>query len=346
MKAVLAGAAGVGKSTLFNALTESTAKGGRTGASVGTVLLPDRRIDQLVELYEPRKITPIEYQIVDPGMSTRASKGSGLPEIYREAGLLVLVIGAFAGPLADGTDEVVSELCGFDDDLILHDLAQVERRQERLVKEGKAKSREADILGRLRALLEDGRPARTADLSEEDWLPFASFVFLSRTPMLAVINIAESDVAAALPNAIRDAAGHRKIAVICLCAELEAELAELAELPAQERAEMAAGVGIEELAKSRFLTTAYRMLDRICFLTAGEDEVRAWPIRRGATALEAAGKIHSDIQRGFIRAEVTSVEDLLAHGDEAGCRKAGVLRLEGKEYVVKDGDVINFRFAV
>jgi ribosome-binding ATPase YchF (GTP1/OBG family) len=213
----------------------------------------------------------------------------------------------------------------------LADLIIVEKRLERLQRE-KSKSAEVPLMETLKSALEAGTPLRRVELTAEQWVMLAGFRFLTAKPLLLVLNVPESEAAAAPPEGF-----------VALAGQVEMDIAQM---PPEEQQEFVASLGLSEPAIGRFIHAAYKLLDLISFLTAGEDECRAWPIRRGATAPKAAAKIHSDIERGFIRAEVVRWEDLVHYGSEAKCREAGKLRSEGKEYVVQDGDVINFRFNV
>jgi ribosome-binding ATPase YchF (GTP1/OBG family) len=218
----------------------------------------------------------------------------------------------------------------------------VEKRLERLKKE-KGHERERALLERIMPELEAGRPLRVLGLGAEERTQLAGFAFLSLRPLLVVQNVAESEVAAPLPPEVASRAEAEGAEALVLSARVEAEVAEL---EPEDRAAFLADLGLAASARDRFIQASYGLLDLISFLTAGEDECRAWPIRRGTTALKAAGKIHSDIERGFIRAEVVRFEDFVRYGSEAKCREAGKLRLEGKDYIVQDGDIVHFRFAV
>jgi ribosome-binding ATPase len=346
MKAGLVGFAQSGKTTLFNALT-GLHKGGaasRGQVNLGAIKVPDPRIDALSALFRPRKTTFAEMRFVDvPGP---AGKGSGLDaeslRALAEVDAFCLVVRGFPG--VDGTPaDPGRELADFDAELVLHDLAIVEKRLERLRKEHGKGTGEFHELERLHAQLDAGSPLRTMRWSDAEDKELAHFAFLSRRPLLVVVNAAEDAAAAPPPPEVAEAARVRAAEVLSLCAAVEAEIADLD--PA-EQPEFLASLGLSEPARARFLRAAYHLLDLISYFTVGEDEVRAWPIRRGDKAPRAAGRIHSDLERGFIRAEVVHYDDFLALGSEAKARHEGKLRLEGKEYVVKDGDILNIRFAV
>ncbi len=341
MKAGLVGYAQSGKTTLFQALTGLQRGGGGRGVNLGAIKVPDPRVDRLSGMYRPKKTTYAEVRFVDvPGP---AGKGSGLDaEALRalsEADAFCLVVRGFEA--ADGTPaDPVRELGDFDAELVLHDLAIVERRLDRLRKEQKKGTGEFHELERLHGPLEEGKALRSMKWSEAEEKELAHFAFLSRRPMLVVLNAPEDGAASPAPEALLAAARERGAEAISLSAKVEAEIAELE--PA-EQSEFLSSLGLSEPARARFLRAAYHLLDLVSFFTVGEDEVRAWPIHRGDRAPRAAGKIHSDLEKNFIRAEVTRYEDLVALGSEAKARQEGKLRLEGKEYVVHDGDVLSIR---
>ncbi len=346
MKAGLVGYAQSGKTTLFNALT-GLHKGGpvaRGQVNLGAIKVPDRRIDALAAIFKPRKTTYAEMQFVDvPGA---AGKGSGLDagalRALGEVDAFCLVVRGFTA--IDGAPaEPARELSDFDAELVLHDLAIVETRLDRLRKEQHRGTGEYHELERVHAHLDDGRPLRSMSWSEAEEKELAHFGFLSRRPLLVVVNVPEAAAAAPPAPEVEAAARARGAEVLSLCAAVEAEIAEL---DPGEQPEFLQSLGLAEPARARFIRAAYRLLDLVSFFTVGEDEVRAWPIHRGDRAPRAAGRIHSDLERGFIRAEVVHYDDFIALGSDSAARREGKLRLEGKEYVVKDGDIMNIRFAV
>jgi len=346
MRAGLVGFAQSGKTTLFNALT-GLHKGGpvaRPQVNLGAIKVPDPRVDALAAIFKPRKTTYAEMRFVDvPGP---AGKGSGLDadalRALAEVDAFCLVVRGFPG--MDGTPaDPERELVDFDAELMLHDLAIVEKRLDRLRKEHHRGTGEYHELERLHAQLDAGKPLRAMSWSEAEAKELIHFAFLSRQPLLVAVNVPEEAAAAPPPPAVEAAARARGAEVLSLCAAVEAEIAELD--PA-EQPEFLRSLGLSEPARARFIRAAYHLLDLISFLTVGEDEVRAWPTRRGDRAPRAAGRIHSDLERGFIRAEVVHYDDFIALGSESRARQEGKLRLEGKEYVVKDGDILNIRFAV
>jgi GTP-binding protein YchF len=345
MKAGLVGCARSGKTTLFNALTGLHKGGsGRPQVNLGAIKVPDPRIDALSAIFKPRKTTYADMRFVDvPGP---AGKGSGLDadslRALAEVDAFCLVVRGFAA--ADGAPaDPERELRDFDADLVLHDLAIVEKRLDRILKEHGRGNAEHHELERLHPQLEQGQPLRTMVWSEAEEKELGHFDFLSRRPLLVVVNAAEEAAAALPPPAVERAAIERGAEVLSLCAAVEAEIADL---DRKDQPEFLASLGLQEPARARFIRAAYHLLDLVSFFTVGEDEVRAWPTRRGDRAPRAAGRIHSDLERGFIRAEVVHHDDFMAVGSEAKARQEGKLRLEGKEYVVKDGDILNIRFSV
>jgi GTP-binding protein YchF len=348
VKVGLTGFPGAGKTTVFNALTGLGAPttGGEGRPNLGVIKVPDARVDKLAEIWSPKKTTYAEVSFVDfppprAAPQKRAVLDAETITALRDADALVEVVRAFPD-VAGAAPTPVADLEAFGAELVLADLAVVEKRLERLRKE-KGNERERALLERIAPELEAGRSLRSLGLTPEERTALAGFAFLSLRPLLVVVNVPEGEAAAALAPDVAVRAAAEGAEALVLSAKVEAEVAEL---DAADRAGFLADLGLAESARDRFIRASYALLDLISFLTAGEDECRAWPIRRGTTALKAAGKVHSDIERGFIRAEVTSFEDFVRLGSEAKCRAAGKLRLEGKDYVVQDGDIAHFRFAV
>jgi GTP-binding protein YchF len=346
MKAGLVGYARSGKTTLFNALT-GLRKGGpvvRGEVHLGAIKVPDPRVGALAAIFKPRLTTYAEMRFVDvPGA---ASEGSGLDaEALRavaEVDALCLVVRGFTAP--DGAPaDPAREVSDFDAELVLHDLAIVEKRLDRLRKEQHKGTGEYHELERVHGQLERGEPLRAMSWSEAEEKELLHFGFLSRRPLLVVVNVAEEAAAAPPLPAVEAAARARGAEVLSLCAAVEAEITEL---PLAEQPEFLQALGLAEPARARFIRAAYRLLELVSFFTVGEDEVRAWPTRRGDRAPRAASRIHSDLERGFIRAEVVHYDDFIALGSESRARHDGKLRLEGKGYVVQDGDILNFRSGV
>ncbi len=350
MKVGIVGFPRAGKTTIFNALTGLHATvGGYAEAgkpNLGTIKVPDSRIDKLSEMFAPRKTTYAEIVFVDFPAATGDASASALDTAavvqMRDADALVQIVRGFTDPITADPAAPGRDVENFRSELILADLAVVEKRLERLKKE-KGKEREQELLLRCKQSLDEEQPLRQLDLAAEEVRALAGFGFLSRAPLLVVLNVDESHAAEPLPADVQALLDRDAITGLVLSGQIEMEVAALD--PA-DRGAFLADLGIGEPARDRFVRTAYELLDLISFLTAGEDEVRAWTIKRGTPAVKAAGKIHSDIERGFIRAEVVHYDDFVAHGSEAKCREAGKLRLEGKDYVVRDGDIIHFRFNV
>jgi len=348
VKVGIVGFHGSGKTTIFNALTSLHAQvGGYADASrpnLGVIKVPDDRVGALAELYHPKKATYAEVTFVDvPGRGDeRAALDSATLTNMRDVDALVQVVAAF--PIPGGTTPLppITQLENFAADLILADLGIVEKRIERLKKE-KGKEREQRLLERCHDHLSAEQPLRTSVLSSDEVTALAGFNLLSRMPLLVLLNVDEGAIGRALPAEVLTWARERRLEVVQVPGKTEMELAELDET---DRDAFMEALGIAKPAKDLFIGAAYTLLDLISFLTVGADECRAWPIRRGTTAVKAAGKIHSDIERGFIRAEVIPFDELVHYRSEARCREAGKLRLEGKDYVVADGDVIHFRFNV
>ncbi|MBI4913168.1 MAG: redox-regulated ATPase YchF [Acidobacteria bacterium] len=350
MKIGLVGFPGSGKSTVFNALTGLSAETGfgaaRGKTNLGAVKVPDARVEALAGVFKPKKTVFAEISFCDVAASAAGSQGQSLDETtlraMREVDALCQVVRGFPGPGGEAPDPL-AEARGLEDEMNLADLILIEKRLERLRKEH-TKTGELDLLEKLKQTLEEGRPLRQLqDLGPEAWASISGYRFLTQKPLLLLLNAAEEDAAKPPPADLAAHASQWGLGLVVLTGPAEMDIAQMD--PAEQK-EFVASLGLEEPAVGRFIKEAYKLIDLISFLTAGEDECRAWPIRRGLTAPKAAGKIHSDIERGFIRAEVMHWEDLVRLGSEAKCREAGKLRSEGKEYVVHDGDVINFRFNV
>jgi len=353
MKVGLVGFAGSGKTTIFNTLTGLTAEvggyGAREKANIGVIKVPDPRIDKLAEIFNPKKQTYAEISFVDvagpqveDGERVQTGLDPKLVQHMREADALVHVVRAFDNLMLPQAADPRRDISSFDDELVLTDLVQIENRITRLKKE-KDSARESELMERLKAALEGEHPLRDLELTSEDLALIAGFRFLSLKPLLVLINQSENAAGEDVPSGVMELANTKKLSVIAMSGKVEMEIAQLAP---EEQREFLQDVGIAEPARDRFIRAAYSLLDLISFLTSGEDECRAWSIKRGTTAHKAAGAIHSDIERGFIKAEVIRFEDLAEFGSEARCREHGKLRVEGKEYVVQDGDVVHFRFNV
>jgi GTP-binding protein YchF len=345
-----------GKTTLFQILTHAHGSGsGRQEAHVGVVRVPDARLDRLIEMFRPLKnvYATIEYMDM-PGSVIELARTGVQSQALRELDALVHVVRAFEDesvPMEEDTVDPRRDIENVELELILSDLAVVEKRLERLEKDIKkqknlALEKESQVLKVCKAALDKQTPLRELELGAEESKVIRGFTFLSLKPMLYVLNLGEGDAAKAnLAEQFAAEAGLKqrlRTGVSAICGKVEAELAEMNEADA---AEFLSSYGLKESATSRLINASYQLLGLISFFTVGEDECRAWTIRAGMTALEAAGEIHSDIQRGFIRAEVTKYDDLIATGSFAEARNRALLRLEGKEYVVHDGEIVHFRHA-
>ena len=347
-----------GKTTLFQILTRahgSTAASGRQEAHVGVVRVPDVRLDRLIELFMPLKnvYATIEYMDM-PGSVIELARTGVQSQSLRELDALVHVVRAFedeAVPMEADTVDPKRDIENVELELILSDLAVVEKRVERLEKDIKkqknpALEKELQVLKVCKVALDKQTPLRELGLGAEDSKVIRGFTFLSLKPMLYVLNLGEGDAARAnVADQFAAEAGLKQrlhTGVSAICGKVEAELAQMSDADA---AEFLGSYGLKESAISRLINASYQLLGLISFFTVGEDECRAWTIRAGMTAMEAAGEIHSDIQRGFIRAEVTKYEDLMAAGSFAEARTRAQLRLEGKEYIVQDGEIVHFRHA-
>ena len=348
MKVGIVGFAGSGKTTVFNTLTGLQAEvgyGSKDKANLGIIKVPDARIDRLGELYEPKKLVFAEISFIDIAGPEGERHGGeqGLdPRIVqamREADALVHVLRAFESPLLASAADPVRDLGGFEEELILTDLVQVEKRIERLKKE-RDSQRERDLMDRCHAHLLSEQPLRSVEFTPEERTTVAGFRFLSLKPLLLLLNVNEDGIAGGVPAATAEAAANRSLDIIAMCGRAEMDISQLTP---EEQAEFLSDLGIGEPARDRFVQAAYRLLNLISFLTAGPDECRAWPIPAGTTAHRAAGTIHTDIEKRFIKANVVRFEDLIELGSIPKAKEAGKLRIEGKEYVVQDGDVIEFQ---
>lgn len=360
LRAGLIGLASAGKTTLFRLLTRPPDGGGRPpgrdDAAVGLARVPDPRLDRLTGMFSPRKHTPATVTFVD--VASRRGDGGGAPvdvTPFRTADALLHVVRCFRDDAVPHPAESVDprrDVRALEDELILADLGVAERRVERLEKDrrkgaGQGGAGEIDVLRRCVDALERGAPLRALELDAADAKRLRGFQFLSAKPLLLVLNVGEADAAVSAADAARSAgldefAAGTAVRAMTVCAKIELEIAELQ--PA-DAAAFLADLGLRESGLDRVIRAAYDLLGYLSFFTAGEDECRAWSIPAGTAAREAAGVIHSDLSRGFIRAEVVACRDLVARGSLAACRKHAEVRLEGKDYVVRDGDVINVRFA-
>lgn len=349
MKTGIIGARGVGKSTVFHALTGlaplAGQSDGRNRARPGQIKVADERLDFLERTYGSKKRVEVELTVLDFAPNPKEQKEGAALEpsllpLIRDLDALLIVIPEFAGKQA----ALPGALAAIEAELVFADLDQAERRLERLTKERNPASEfERATLQRCVKWLEEGKPLRSFELAAQELAVFASFGLLSRKPALVVVNCdAERAGAAPAADAATAAAAHG-MELFGLAAAFEAELWEL---DAEGQRELLSAAGLSAPARDRLVSALYRALGLITFYTAGEPEAHAWPLERGASALEAAGRIHSDIARGFIRAEVVSYADFAALRSDAKVREAGKLRLEGRDYVIRDGDIIHVRFKV
>jgi GTP-binding protein YchF len=342
----------VGKTTLFRILTKAhvETKGGQT-AHVGVAKVPEPRLLELAKLYNPKKITYATVQYVDlPGVQKERMRES--LATLRDVDAIAHVIRVFDDPSvphSEGGIDPLRDATNLDLELILSDHDQISKRLERVEKDLKKKKDpllelEKNVLEKCKAHLEAEKPLRELELTAEERRPIGGFLFLSQRPMLYVLNLGD-DEAAELDKAVEKhklaaLQGRPNTAVVAVCGRLEAELAEMEE---KEAAELLASYGLKEPGLNRLIRATYDLMGLIQYFTAGEPEVRAWTIRKGSNAVKAAGEIHSDIEKGFIRAEVVRCADLLAAGSIAAAKEKAQVRLEGKEYIVQEGDVILYR---
>ncbi|MCC7107390.1 MAG: redox-regulated ATPase YchF [Chloroflexi bacterium] len=361
MRIGILGAPGSGKTTVFNVLARARAEvGGFHSANaepnLAVVKVPDERLDRLTAMFNPRREVPAEVTYVDVAGVVRGAGKDGSTAILaqlRTTDMLLHVVRAFDSPML-GMAEPLDELSTVQLELLLADLDVVQKRHERLQKEvqlGKgtpnerqARALELELFERLKAALEQERPIRDLELSDADRRAIKTYALLTARPLLVLMNVQEAgDQADRLVAGASAICQHEDTGVTSLAGKLEMELAEL---EPEEAAEFMADLGIEELGLNRVIQLSYRLSRLIAFFTVGDDECRAWPIPAGSNAVDAARAIHSDLARGFIRAEVISYDDLVARGSLAEGRKQGVLRSEGKAYQVKDGDVLNILFNI